>query len=83
VIAVEPASFDPDAQAVTFAKDQPEYLPLPALIYPDGRVLIEWAFTEEERALVARGENLRHWIWKGPDDPLQPVRLEITSERIA
>lgn len=83
-----------DAIPVTFAKDQPQYDPLPALLYPDGRILIEWNFTDEERALIARGENLRHWIYKpaavkclhcGADNPclLQPVLLQITEERIA
>lgn len=65
---------------VIFAKDQPEYRPLPALLYPDGKVLTEWSFTEEERAAVARGENLRLWIWTG-NRPLQPVALEVTDER--
>ena len=83
-----------DATAVTFAKDQPDYLPLPALLYPDGKILIEWSFSEEERARIARGENIRHWIWKPHQQtcakcglvtpcPLQPLQLEVTDERIA
>lgn len=67
------------ARAVTFAKDQPPYDPLPALVYPDGTVLTEWTFTEEERQRIARGENLRLWIWPF-GRPLQPVSLEITNE---
>jgi hypothetical protein len=68
------------AQSVTFAKDQPEYLPLPALVYPDGVVLTEWRLTEDERQRIARGENLRLWIWTA-GRPLQPVALEVTDER--
>lgn len=90
--AVEQLAFD-GATAVVFAKDQPEYLPLPALVYPDGKILIEWSFTEEERARIARGENLRHWIWKPHATVcphclqllpchLQPTMVEVTDERI-
>jgi hypothetical protein len=71
-----------DGRAITFAKDQPPYTPLPALVFPDGKVLIEWSFSEAERAAIAKGENLRHWIWTG-GTPLQPIALEITNERIA
>ena len=81
-----------DAIAVVFARDQPAYFPLPALLYPDGLVLTEWRLTEAERAAIARGENLRLWIWKGVarictncghKDPslLQPVAIALTDER--
>lgn len=76
---------------VVLAKDQAEYVPLPALLYPDGKVLTEWSFTEDERAMVARGENLRLWVWVFPQrcgrcghaqaGKLQPVLLELTDER--
>ena len=35
-------------QNVIFAKDQPEYLPLPALKLPDGMVITCWEMTDEE-----------------------------------
>jgi hypothetical protein len=78
------------ATLVVIAKNQPEYIPLPALVYPDGKVLTEWTFTEEERAAIARGENLRLWCWVFPRrcavcqsveaGKLQPVALGVTSE---
>ena len=71
-----------DARAVIIAEHQPPYTPLPALVFPDGRILVEWSFSEEERAAIAKGENLRHWIWT-MGSPLQPIALEITNERIA
>jgi len=91
--AVKQISLEPGVEAVTFAEHQPEFTPLPALIYPDGMVMIEWRFTEEERALIAQGENLRHWIQKGiahgcPNCGLvtpcllQPTMVEVTDERI-
>lgn len=67
---------------VVFARDQPEYDPLPALVFPDGKIVTEWTFTEEERAAIAKGENLRLWIWTF-GQRLQPVALQITDERIA
>lgn len=89
--AVEQIAVDPQTLPVIFARDQPEYAPLPALAYPDGTILIEWSFSEEERARIARGENLRHWVWlprsvRCPhchqDAPalFAPVKLEITNE---
>jgi hypothetical protein len=69
-------------RAVVFAANQPQYQLLPALVFPDGKVLTEWAFSDAERALVARGENLRLWIWTG-GQLLQPVALALTDERIA
>lgn len=81
----------PGATLIVIAKDQPEYIPLPALVYPDGKVLTEWSFSEAERAAIARGENLRLWVWVFPRQcgscgareagKLQPVALDVTDER--
>jgi len=77
---VEQFPIDTEARIGTFAKHQPQYADLPALVYPDGLVLTEWTFSEGERAAIARGENLRLWIHTY-GRPLQPVKLEITDER--
>lgn len=66
-------------ELVTYAKDQPEYLPLPAVRYPDGRIYTEWKPDEAELARLQRGEAVRLWIWTF-NQPLQPVALEVTSE---
>jgi hypothetical protein len=78
------------ATLIVIAKDQPEYIPLPALVFPDGKVLTEWSLSEEERAAIARGENLRLWVWVFPRrcahcgaveaGKLQPVLLDVTDE---
>jgi hypothetical protein len=78
-VALPELAQDPEPRFVEFAKDQPQYLTLPALVYNDGKILTEWKFTEAERAAIARGENLRLWIWTF-GQPLQPIALEITSE---
>lgn len=68
-----------DAELVVFAKDQPEYLPLPAARFADGRIYTEWKPDEDELARLQRGEAVRLWIWTF-NGPLQPVALEVTSE---
>jgi hypothetical protein len=70
---------DPEPMAVIIAKDQPEYDPLPALIYTDGRVLTEWSLTEEERGRLIAGERIRLWVWTF-NHPLQPLQIEVTDE---
>lgn len=79
-VALPEYAADPEPRFVLIAKDQPEYTPLPALVFRDGKVLTEWTFTEAERQAIARGENLRLWIWTF-GQPLQPISLEVTSEQ--
>jgi hypothetical protein len=78
-VALPELAADPEPRFVEIAKDQPEYQTLPALVYTDGKILTEWALTEDERAAIARGENLRLWVWTF-GRPLQPIALEVTSE---
>jgi hypothetical protein len=75
------------SHAVVFGEHQPEYTQLPALVFADGKVLIEWTFTKEEREAIAKGENLRHWIWKiptchacGAPRLFEPVMLEVAAD---
>lgn len=48
-----------EGRPVTFAANQPEYRPLPALVTDDGVVLSEWELTHAERRAVADGARLR------------------------
>jgi hypothetical protein len=50
----------PSHTIVTFAKDQPQYRPLPAIVIagPDGRVITRWVLTDAERAQIAAGADL-------------------------
>ncbi len=66
---------------VVFAKDQPQYTPLPAICFDDGKVLTEWVLSEDERARLIAGERIRLWTWTF-GQPFQPVRLEVTSEDV-
>ena len=78
-VELEALAGDPEPRYVVIAKDQPQYDPLPALLYADGKVMTEWSLTEEERLLLVAGERVRLWIWTF-GRPLQPVALEITRE---
>lgn len=98
---IEPTCFV--GRLVIFAKDQPQYMPLPARLgvqdFGTGRlfesteaglaagvqaahlvptVITEWRLTEEERALIARGENIRLRVLTF-GDPLQPVQITVTT----
>lgn len=69
----------PDSREIVFAKDRPEYIPLPAAIVEreEGQsVVTRWQFTDEERALIASGADpyLEMLTFGGP---LQPIRLHI------
>jgi len=86
--AVTPFVEYQNSRAVVFGENQPEYTPLPALVFADGKVLIEWTFSPEERAAIARGENLRHYIWRTSTCPhcggprhFDPVLLEVASDQ--
>lgn len=78
MIPVPPAAGHPDARFVIYAKDQPQYTPLPAYVDPKGLVLCEFEFTAEELAAVLAGGRVRAWIWTF-NRALQPVMLEVVS----
>jgi hypothetical protein len=59
---------------VCYAKDQPEYVPLPAVRTPDGWILTRWELTAEERAAIADGGCIYLSIGTF-GNPLQPVGL--------
>jgi hypothetical protein len=59
---------------VDFAENQPEYLPLPAIVNPDGNVITRWQLSEEERQRVAETGEL--WLLTLTfKQPLQPMFL--------
>lgn len=73
---------------VTFAKDQPPYRPLPALVTPDGIVISTWKLEPGELALLSAGAPLTLSVWhgrfaslcecgRGCSHLLHPVKLEV------
>lgn len=61
-----------------FGKDQPEYIPLPA-VYLDTRsrpVVTRWRLTNEERAAIAAGADIviQQMTFH---EPLQPINAQV------
>jgi hypothetical protein len=89
MIPVQPAVPHEGAEFVIFAKDQPQYTPLPASVSPDGLVMTEWTLTDDEIARVVCGARIRLWIRVyphqckqcGTTEPakLQPVSLQAAA----
>ena len=71
---LEQTAFLPPHDLVTYAKDQPEYRPLPVarLHGAEGRVISRWTLTAEERARIAAGEDLYIELLTF-GRPLQPI----------
>lgn len=69
-------------QTVVYAKDQPEYIPLPAHKTKDGHVTSCWTFTLKERLRILFGAKV-YWTQMTFNRPLQPVRpsLDFGEER--
>jgi hypothetical protein len=71
------------ADEITIAEDQLEYKPLVVAVYqtPQGVpvLLTRWRLTEEERQLVAAGEDLYLSVLTF-GQPLQPIGLQVGPE---
>lgn len=73
---VSPVFQGRDLPEVVFAKDQPQYLQLPAYVDSDGDVVTRWKLTWRERLRVALLGEVYLSIMTF-NHPLQPVRLEV------
>lgn len=63
---------------IVYAKNQPPYIPLPAVRSDDGRVTTRWRLTWRERlTLLLRGDLYLQVLTFG--GPLQPVKLSVTE----
>ncbi len=61
---------------VVYARDQPQYIPLPVIRNADGVLLSRWKLSESEREAIAAGADIFLSVWTH-NRPLQPVRVEI------
>lgn len=59
-------------QNIVFAKDQPEYLPLPAYKKPDGEVITVWELSDDEIDVLLRTRKL-HIKMLTFNKPLMPI----------
>lgn len=65
-------------QNVVFAKDQPEYLPLPAFLNSDGVVTSCWELSEDEIKEIISSRKI--WVCqKIFDRVLQPIILSVVK----
>lgn len=74
---MKPIEFD--GANVVFAKDQPEYIPLPAMRVPNdpqGLVITKWELTPEEMELIKETGTI-HLSMLTFNQPLQPVLLTV------
>src|SRR5271163_3487389 len=63
-------------ESVVYAKDQPEYIPLPVSRTQDGAVVTCWKLNWRERIRVALGANFYLTLLTF-NQPLTPMRVEI------
>lgn len=75
---IPPLVTHPDAVPIVFAKDHPQYEPLPAAIDTQGLVMTEWEFSAEDLAAIVNGGRVRLWIWTFRQ-PLQPIQMEVVE----
>lgn len=61
---------------VTYAADQPEYNPLPAVVEPDGTVHTRWQLTDDERRAILDGACITLAILTF-NTPLQPLLMAV------
>lgn len=79
---VSPVMPGMDVNEVVIAKDQPEYIPLPAVVLAKAHgtpVMTRWRLTDEERELIKFGHDvvLTQMTFGGP---LQPVHLQVVHQ---
>ncbi len=77
MIAITPVIPGVDLPIHTFAKDQPQYNPLPCRRQEDGTVTIRWKLSPRERLAVLMSGCIWHTVLTF-GGPLQPIRLDTT-----
>jgi hypothetical protein len=65
-----------DGQNIIIAKDQPEYIPMPAYVAADGTVTCCWRLSWRERLRVLKSGTIWHQILTFRQ-PLQPQILTV------
>lgn len=64
----------PEAECITYAKDQPEYFPIPVLRLPDGQTASRWRLTWRERLRALFFGDIYLSVLTF-NRPLQPIAL--------
>lgn len=82
---VSPVAYDPETRwgisEITFAEDQPEYIPLPALRFNDGLVVTRWDLTIGERLRILFGGSIFLGLLTF-NKPIQPIKLSTSIQEV-
>jgi hypothetical protein len=82
---VSPVAYDPETRwgisEVTLAKNQPQYIPLPALRFQDGLIVTRWNLSWKERIHVLLGGSLFLGVLTF-NKPLQPIRMSTKVDEV-
>lgn len=71
-----------EGQNVVFAKDQPQYLPLPAHVTEDKNTVIScWELSDLELEVVLKTKRI-YFASMTFNEPLQPQRAAVTLEEL-
>lgn len=75
---MQPIDFE--GSNVVYAKDQPQYMPLPVCKVPgdDGLVISIWKPTDEERQRISEGANIAVSMLTY-NQPLQPLMVSVSN----
>ena len=80
-----PVAYDPETRwgvsEVVFAKDQPQYIPLPSLKFSDGLVVTRWSLSWAERIHLILGGSLFLGVLTF-NSPLQPIRMSTSVDEV-
>ena len=83
--SVSPVAHDPETRwgvsEVTYAKDQSEYLALPALRFSDGLVVTRWRFSLIERLQILFGGSVYVGVLTF-NKPLQPIKISTSVQDV-
>lgn len=63
-----------DGNETVYAKEQPEYIPLPCIKAPDGAILTRWSVNEEEKRQIAE-QGYIYLCVQTFNQPLQPLLM--------
>ena len=70
-----------NCEETVYAKDQPEYTPLPAVHLhddPERTIITRWHLSDEERKRIAEGQDVYLWVLTF-GRALQPVKLGVMT----
>lgn len=75
---INPKPVDGTLKVILGEQQTDDYLPLPALRFPNGSVLTEWQLSDADLAALTAGGRVRFWQWTG-GGKFQPIQAEVVE----